>query len=236
MTAWRRKPQLHISQVGLPFLAALALAVAAPPALAQAEDEQLWLKLSASGKISDGVTLEFQTSQRLGDDGDGLFESQYLGAIGVEVADDVTLTGGLNRVVNISDGRVSNTEWRPRQQISFPIKALGKGKLAGRVRFEQRFRSDGDDVGHRVRPEISYVLPLRDRLKLRLAHESYFNLNNTDFGQEAGHDRMRHSVALSVPIGSAVEADLGYMNQYRFNGDNRDSMEHAMMVGLSVSF
>jgi hypothetical protein len=219
-----------------PFSPIVALAFAATPVSAQDHDAQLWLQLGASREFSDGLTLEFETKQRLSADDGGLYESQYLGAISVEVAEGVTLTGGVNRVIGISGGRASNTEWRPRQQISFPITNLGQGELAGRVRFEQRFRSDGDNVGYRLRPEISYALPLRYRLELQFAHESYLNLNTTDFGQDAGHERMRNSVALSLPIGKSVDAEVGYMNQYRFNGSERDLMEHALTTSLLVGF
>lgn len=67
---------------------------------------------------------------------------------------------------------------------------------------------------------------------IRLAHESYLNLNTTDFGQDAGHKRMRNSAALSSPITERVNSEIGYMNQYRFNGDDRDIMEHALITGL----
>lgn len=220
----------------LPFISALALSSAATPALAQIQDEQLWVKLGASTELSKGVELELETNQRLSDDLGGLYESQYSGVISVKIAKGVMLTGGVNRVVAVSNDRVSNTEWRPRQQISFPIVALGRGKLAGRVRFEQRFRSDGNDVGHRVRPEVSYAVPLTDKLKFRLTHESYFNFNTTDFGQRAGHERMRNSAALSFPMAKGVSAEVGYMNQYRFSRDGRDLMEHALTTGLSARF
>ena len=213
-----------MSPVRLPFIAAVALGFAAAPALAQDQDEQLWIMLAASTQLSQGVGLEFETNQRLSDDRGGLYESQYLAAVSVEIANGVTLTGGVNRVGSLKNGRVSSTEWRPRQQIGFPIATLGSGKLAGRVRFEQLFRSDGNDVGHRVRPAISYTLPLSDTLELQLAHESYFDLNTTDFGQKAGYERMRNSAALSFPIARRVDARLGYMNQYRFKGHDRDLM------------
>lgn len=219
----------------LPFILGFLVCISASPALAQAQDEQLWIKLGASVKLSDNLDLELETNQRLSSDRDGLYESQYLAALGLEIANGVTLTGGVNRVVERSDGKTTATEWRPRQQISFPIAKIGPGDLAGRVRLEQRFRSDSNDVGHRVRPEISYALPLRKSLELELAHESYFNLNSTDF-QGSGHDRMRNSAALSFPIAKSLKGEVGYMNQYRFNGDDRDLMEHALTTGLSASF
>ena len=220
----------------LPLLLAFLFGISASPTLAQQQDEQLWVKLGASVKLAEKFELELETNQRFSGDRDGLYESQYLAALSYEIAEGVTLTGGLNRIVERSDGETTATEWRPRQQISFPISRIGPGQLAGRVRVEQRFRSSSNDVGHRVRPEISYSLPLRKALDLEFAHESYFNLNSTDFGQESGHDRMRNSAALSFALAKSLKVEVGYMNQYRFNGDDRDLMEHALTTGLSASF
>jgi hypothetical protein len=134
------------------IIAVFGLSLATAPALAQNQDEQSWIKLDASTKLFEGVELVIETNQRLSDDLGGLYESQYSAVVGIEIAEGVTLTGGVNRVVALSNGRISNTEWRPRQQISFPIMMLGGGKLAGRVRFEQRFlgcqrRSDSRPPG-----------------------------------------------------------------------------------------
>lgn len=217
------------------FLAcALLFAATIPAAHAQVEDEQLWIKLSAKTDLSEQVDLAFETNQRLGNAEGGLYESQYVAKIGVDIGGGFKLTGGLNRVVAIEDRRVDNTEWRPRQELSFPDLAIGKGALSGRIRLEQRFRSDGDDVGHRVRPEISYTLPLNDTVDLELGHESYFNLNTTDFGQRSGHERMRNFVEISFPLIDKVDAAVGYLNQYRFNRSAPDRMEHALTLGLAV--
>lgn len=219
------------------FIGAAALLIcSASPALAQDQDQQLWVKLAAGTDLSDAVDVGFEMNQRLGNDEGGIYESQYLAKIGVDIGGGFKLTGGVNRVVATSDGRIDNTEWRPRQEIGFPSAKLGAGALGGRIRLEQRFRSDGDDVGHRVRPEITYTLPLSETFELEIGHESYFNLNTTDFGQRSGHDRMRNFAALGFPIAENVDASVGYMNQYRFNGKARDLMEHALTTGLSVKF
>lgn len=220
----------------MPFLASLLLASVASPAIAQDQDQQLWVKLSAGTDLSDTANLGFEMNQRIGNDEGGIYESQYIAKIGVDIGGGFKLTGGINRVVATEDGRVDNTEWRPRQEIGFPSAKIGSGELVSRIRLEQRFRNDGDDVGHRVRPEIAYILPLSETLDLEIGHESYFNLNTTDFGQRSGHERMRNFVALNFPIAQSVGASVGYMNQYRFNGDARDLMEHALTTGLSVKF
>ncbi len=216
--------------------AAALLTCIASPALAQDQDQQLWVKLAAGTDLSDTTDLGFEINQRFGNDGGGVIESQYLAKIGVDIGGGFKLTGGINRVVGVSDGRVDNTEWRPRQEIGFPSAKIGSGELGGRIRLEQRFRSDGDDVGHRLRPEITYTLPLTETLELEVGHESYFNLNTTDFGQRSGHERMRNFAALGFPVARNVSASVGYLNQYRFNRGARDRMEHALTTGLSLNF
>jgi len=220
----------------MPFLASLLLASTASPAFAQDQDQQLWIKLAAGTDLTDAVDVGVEMNQRIGNDEGGIYESQYLAKIGVDIGGGFKLTGGINRVVATSDGRIDNTEWRPRQEIGFPSAKLGAGALGGRIRLEQRFRSDGDDVGHRVRPEITYTLPLSETFELEIGHESYFNLNTTDFGQRSGHERMRNFAALGFPIADKVSASVGYLNQYRFNRTSRDRMEHALTTGLSVKF
>ena len=218
------------------IVCALLFAVAPAAAHAQSEDAQLWAKLSAQTSLSESISLELETNQRLGDAEGGIYESQYVAKIGVDIGGGFTLTGGLNRVIAVADGSVDNTEWRPRQELGFPDLAIGTGAVSGRIRLEQRFRSDGDDVGHRVRPEISYTLPLSDTVDLELGHESYFNLNNTDFGQRTGHERMRNFVEIGFPVTGKIDAAVGYLNQYRFNRTAADRMEHALTVGLTATF
>jgi hypothetical protein len=215
--------------------AALTAGVAAGPAFAQEQDAQLWIRVGASAPLTKAVSLRLETNQRFSDDRGGLYESQYLAAIALAAADDVTLTGGVNRIVARSDGRIAATEWRPRQQVSFPIAGIGRGELAGRVRLEQRFRSDDSEVGHRVRPELSYGLPIGGSLELALAHESFLNFNSTSF-QRSGYERMRNSAALALPVSPTLVVRAGYLIQYRFNGEARDLMEHALTLGLAASF
>lgn len=214
----------------------VAYALTVVPAAAQDQDNQLWLNGRASAAIADGVDLQFETNHRFGDADGGLYESEYLLALGREFESGLEILGGVNRVIGLEDGRVANTEWRPRQQIGFPLWRLGGGEFAGRIRFEQRFRRGSDDIGVRVLPEIAYSLPLARSVDLRIAHESYFPLNDTDFGQTAGHERMRNSAAMAFGLPEKFRIEVGYMNQYRFNGDEPDVMEHALTLSGSVDF
>ena len=221
---------MRVSVFAFTLLAGFATA----PALAVDHDSQLWLKAAAKFDLGSDFDLLLETNQRFSSDRDGLYESQYLLGLAYEIADGITLTGGVNRVVGLRDGRVSSTEWRPRQQIAFPIAKLGPGDLGGRHRLEQRFRDNVDETGHRLRPQIAYEFPLSEKVDIELAHESYFNLNSTPF-QDSGHERMRNSLSLSFPLAESLKGSLGYLNQYRFNQGEPDLMEHALTLGISFS-
>ena len=81
--------------------------------------------------------------------------------------------------------------------------------------------------------------PYNYGMDLKYGINESFTLDMTlipDFGQVAGYERMRNSATLSFPIVERMHAEVGYMNQYRFNGDDRDLMEHALTTGLSIRF
>lgn len=208
----------------------------AAPLHAQDQDAQLWLSAGVSVALDDRWALDGETAQRFSDDDGGLYESQYVVTLGHEVADGVTLTGGYNRVVARDRTGITSLESRPRQQVTFPLVSIGAGRLSGRVRLEQRFRNDGDDTGHRVRPQIRYTLPLSEGgTRLNLSNESYFNFNTTDFGQIGGYERMRHAISLSIPVNNALGVEIGYLNQLRLNRGAPDEMAHAATIALSMS-
>jgi len=111
------------------------------------------------------------------------------------------------------------------------------GRFAGRLRLDERFNPDGSEIGFRIRPLLRYNLPLGPkRLALFVSHESFFLPNSTTWGQRAGYERMRNIVGLAFPIGKAVTADVGYLNQYRFGrGGARAQMDNALNLQLTLN-
>src|SRR3546814_18059305 len=106
-------------------------------------------------------------------------------------------------------------EERPRQQNRFPLGGFAGGKLSGRVRLEERLRRDGDDIGLRLRPQIKYTLPLGTGSKtaLVLSHESFLQVNDTDWGQASGYARIRNAIGVKTPLGKVGAVELGNPNQ-----------------------
>lgn len=206
----------------------------ATPALAQEEDQELWLTGAAKVGLGEDTAFEFDTVARFGNDPGGLYEVEINTLIAHKLTDSITIGGGYVRNINYSRGLVTRTENRWRAQVGLSGSA-GKIKLSGRMRIEYRRRSDGDDTGYRLRPQIKATLPVGGPFSLVASHESLIPLNDTDWGEVAGYDRMRNMAGVSWKASDAISIEAGYLNQYRFGrGGNRDTMDHAL--ALSVGF
>ncbi len=214
-----------------PILAA-AIALAAPvPALAQQQDEQLWEQLNVVLPVAKGVRVTAEQIARTSDRQEGIYTTEYGVLVGVQIAKGVELGVGY-RHVGFFNANTAADEERIRQQI-----VIARGRFAGRLRLDERFNPGGDEIGFRLRPLVRYNLPLeRSRVSLFGSHESFILPNSTVWGQRAGYERMRNIVGFNVPIGKALSADIGYLNQYRLaRGGARAQMDHALSLQLTVN-
>ncbi|PKP93255.1 MAG: DUF2490 domain-containing protein [Alphaproteobacteria bacterium HGW-Alphaproteobacteria-16] len=218
------------------ILLALPLLILASPALAQDEDSELWLIVSADIALGKNTEIDLEAISRFSDDSDGLYEAEFMGGVTRTVAKGVSIHGGYVRVVNYSRGDVTRGEDRFRVQLGLSGEA-GPVKLSGRLRVEHRSVSTGDDTGYRFRPQIEASLPLGDSAFSAFAsHESLIPLNDTDWGEQAGYDRMRNLAGVSWKASDAIDVEIGYLNQYRFGrGTRQDTMDHALWLSVGLS-
>lgn len=203
----------------------------ASPARAQQEDIQAWEQINVVIPVTPGMRLTLEQIARASDRQQGLYTTEFGGLIGWQVAKGVELGVGY-RYVSYYNGNAATDENRLRQQIVFT-----RGRLAGRFRLDERFNVRGGEIGFRIRPLLRYNLPLGSgRPTLFASHESFILPNSTGWGQRAGYERMRNILGISFPLGKAVTADVGYLNQYRFarNGA-RSQMDHALNIQVTIN-
>lgn len=213
----------------------LILAAFAAPAAAQDPDTQLWSQTGATVTAGE-FDLGAHFIARVSNAADGIYQIQF--GVDVERGMGAGIRGGVgySYVPSYDQGKLTTREHRVRQQVSFPVAKVGGGKVAGRLRLEQRWRDDGEDTKFRLRPRVTWTRPIGpDALEVRLLHESFLNLNDTDWGDEARYDRMRHQIALRRDIAPGLNAEVGYLNQYIFQGARPDEMDHALTVSISLS-
>jgi hypothetical protein len=218
-------------------VAGLLVALLAPaPAFAQVTDEQLWTTATVTFSISEKVKLGSEAEIRFSEAAQGPSEVEIGGDAELDTG-GVTLGGGYFHVWSYNKGVLTNREHRLRQQVGTNLTRLAGGQLAGRLRLEERWRDDGDDMMLRLRPRLTWTRPIGpDRLAVRVLHESFVNLNRTDWGGEARYDRMRNQVALRRRFGSAVTGEFGYLHQYRFSGTKPDDIVHALTAAVTLGF
>ena len=65
--------------------------------------------------------------------------------------------------------------------------------------------------------------------------EVFFNLNDTDWGAQAGLDRWRNFVGINIPLREGVAFEPGYLNQF-VNRSAGDEIDHVLSATLNVSF
>jgi hypothetical protein len=205
--------------------------LAAAPLQAAVDDEQLWLQANTNVPVAPRVRATLEQIARFSDRQRGLFQSELGVLASYKVAPNVELGFGY-RWVGAHNGNRGANENRFRQQIVATF-----GRIFTRFRIDERFNPRGDEVGFRIRPLVRYNHPLSSKgLTLFATHESFLLPNSTRWGQNSGYDRMRNTLGVAIPIGKQANADLGYLNEYRFGrGGARPQIGHALSLQLTIN-
>lgn len=212
--------------------AATALSLAAAPARAQQQDEQLWTQVNTNVPLGGNFRLTLEQIARWGDRARGLYTTEFGGIVGYKVADNVEIGFGYRKVGMHNNGRSPDAENRIRQHVVATF-----GPVTTRLRVDERFHPLGDQIGFRIRPLVRYNHRLgTGGWALFVSHESFLLPNTTRWGQRAGYERMRNIAGVTIPLSGSVSADVGYLNQYRLGRDgNRAQMDHALNLQLTIN-
>jgi hypothetical protein len=218
----------------LPLLAIAAFA-ASTPALAS-EDTQYWQTLQVGVQLPDNFKLSSETVFRTSD-AKGFYEIEENIMAGYKLDKHVTLWLGYTHDPQFSHGNFTGLEHRIRQQVTIDNFALiGKVKLSGRVRLEERFRDGIAGTGWRLRPYIKASVPFIGKSTVSVTHESFLDLNTTRFQKVSGYERMRNAISVGVPLNKKISIDFGYLNQHGFVRNGPDTSDNVLTTGLSASF
>jgi hypothetical protein len=108
--------------------------------------------------------------------------------------------------------------------------------LQSRTRFEQRLRSDGDDLAFRVRQFFRAGIQLGDSSPYGLVmwNETFIGLSEPDWGARKGIDQNRLFVGGFVKLAPHLRLEGGYLSLYVVrNGD--DLLGHVLATTLFVA-
>lgn len=216
-------------------VAALGSVVAASPALA-GEDTQYWQTVSVGVALPSNFKLSSETVFRTSE-ARGFYEIEENLMVGYKADKHVTVWLGYTHSPSYSHGNFTVMEHRFRQQVNVDNFAIiGKVKLSGRVRLEERWREGIGGTAWRLRPQVKAVVPLAGKVSLTASHESFIDLNTTSFQRVQGYERMRNALSVGMPLNKQIGVDFGYLNQHGFVRNGRDTSDHVLTAGLSASF
>ncbi|QHD68790.1 DUF2490 domain-containing protein [Sphingobium yanoikuyae] len=210
------------------------------PATAHAsEDEQLWTTTSATVKLSDNWRLQQEIVARFSNDRNGLYEIESNTLVGYKLDKQVTVWAGYTHDPQYNGGDFTVMEHRVREQVTVDnILKLGPVSVSARMRMEQRWREGIDGTAWRLRPYVKLTMPFKEggKTALILSHESFIDLNKTNFQRVQGEERMRNLIAITTPLAKNMNAEIGYLHQHGFRPDADDSNDNVASLSLSFSF
>lgn len=221
MPALRRK--------STPIALVLALAAAAAPQQAMANDEafEFWLNPSIGTDLDNDTGLELETAQRFRSASDGRPDTYFFRLwVNQDLADNVTLSGAVEQRFNNGD----DDERRLIQQLS-----TRHGILRTRLRLEQRFEEgQSGRLGLRLRPRLGANVPLNEEGKwvVKGDAELFWTLRSTGAGGDTGITGLRTQVGLGYDVSDNLSLSLIYLRQQDFRAGRPDRIGHAPLIGI----
>ncbi len=213
-----------------------ALLLAMPVQAWAKSDTHYWASSSVSVKLNDKFVLTNDSSVR-SSDAKGFYQAINHFMVGYKADKHITLTLGYTADFEHSHDTFTTTENRFRQQIaSDQLLMIGRAKLSGKVRLEERWRDGFAGTGWRMVPGARLAIPLGKKLMLNLSEDVFFDLNTTGFQKTPGLDRTRNAVALGMPLAKHFTLELGYMEQHGFVPAAEDTDDHVMTAKVIAAF
>ena len=216
-------------------LSACLAILSSPAGAATREDEQFWLNLTAMGSIKDELVYFAEIQPRIGNGISRVDQSLFRGALGWKLSPTMTLYQGYAHVVVPIEGGKDINEERSFQQLSWTLGKPWGGELSSRTRLEQRWRSDGDDMGWRLREMLRYEKPLKpgsDAVNALVYAEGFAALKDTDWGARAGFDQLRSFAGVEIGRPGASTLEVGYLNQLVNQRAGNSRVNHVASVTL----
>lgn len=174
---------------------------------------------------------------RLSDAAGGLQQILVRPGLGYSIAGNASAWLGYAWIRTEGNGK-HVTENRIWQQFTWSPRIEWLG-LSSRTRLEQRFVDQSGDLGWRFRQFIKVTQPIAagKRLYLSVFDEIFFDLNDTDWGQQSGfaQNRMFAGVGWKLFASGKLSTEIGYLNQFVRSGSGSNRMNHILSINLFVN-
>ncbi len=201
------------------------------------EVSEVWTTLSTSTALTDRLALDAEIVTRSEDEFDGIRQVQLRGVVSAKVADGLRIGMGYVRTENSPKGRPNSFENTPFPQVDWTIGKVFGGELSSRTRMEVRIRSGGLDTSYRLRQRVRFSLPLGEGLpSLRLAEETFFELKDTDGGDNSGYSASRLSAGLQFKVNDHLSVEPGYLAEIGNARVGPNLTRHVLNLAIATKF
>ena len=185
------------------------------PAMAVAQgvvDQQLWLQVLATFRLSEQWRLHLEEWPRFSDDADGATQVITRAALGRRLSPAASAWGGYAWIAK-PPGPGVNHEHRLWQQLSMTLPTAARWTSSMRVRLEQRFQESWSDASHRLRVMGRGVRPFdaERRWALTTWDELLLTLDETTVGPWQGVDQNRLFAGVLRQFSPRVGLEMGYL-------------------------
>ena len=189
------------------FASVIACACAAwqpSAALAQDEDTQLWVYVTAQGDFDDDTDWTLDGSLRFREQGRGDEQQTARLTIEQQVSNGLKVGGGFG--VFEAGG---STELRPHQQLT-----LSSGRFSARTRIEQRFFDGADRMELRLRQMVRYTQPLGEDWRASIDGEFLYLAQTRNRTPRSATDQWRTRLIVTHRASDRLSLGAGYLMIY----------------------
>lgn len=220
----------------LMIAASVCAALTAAPACADTDhNSQAWLAVNTVRTLSERFDATLELHTRVDDSLTGLTQLLVRPSLTYKLRPSLTLTAGYLFFRHDPETGQTTNEHRIWEQIGYTIAQKDGGlRVTGRTRLEQRFTNNGG-TGWRIRQQTRIDAPFHATSKVNAVvwNETFFGLNDTNWGARAGFDQTRTFVGINLPLTGKVRLEPGYLNQFiARRGPN--VMNHVVAVNFNV--
>lgn len=209
------------------------------PAIADTEDDgRIWLNLNAQAQLPiENLNAYFEFQPRWREDGEEFDQRLIRPALFYKLTPQASVWLGYANVLTHRLTTGTTDEDRLWQQFQYNHKLTNGITLQSRTRLEQRWLSNGDDVGHRVRQLFRVTRPFASLPDLSLVgwDEVFVNFNETDWGAQSGFDQNRAFIGLGYAFTPRLRVEAGYLNQY-VETPTIDRLNHVFATTVGLTF
>ena len=204
-----------------------------------------WFSLNTQGKLdrceeNSNWLWWFDGHLRYLDDSDGFHQSIFRPGLGYQLNPNTNLWFGYAWINTLpTSGAAIFDEHRLWQQLMWSKQFEGFSFLS-RSRFEQRFVETGNDTGLRFRQFFKADRPFYTDSPMSLVvwNEAFFELNETDWGQQGslGQNRLFVGLGRKFDGPNRPKLEVGYLNQLVRRKSATDRMGHILSFNWFWTF